>query len=144
MVDHIPVLDRMRSAAVVAKHTADHAHIPAARIGAKLPLSSIQTILKLIEHNAYAAANAVTVEQIDILEMMRKVKNHGFANRIAGEAGSCTSRQHRDIMLPTDSGCSPDIVDGLGDNNCQRCNLVEAGSGAVEVKCDIVPSSLST
>jgi len=144
MVDHASMFDGVRTTAIVAEHAADHAHVSAARVWAELPMLILQPILQLIEHNADAATNSAVTKEFDVFEMMREIQDHRFANRIAREAGTSAAREYRDFMFPTDSGRRPDVVDGFGDNDSERCNLVEAGGGTVEVKRDLVPSCLCT
>mgnify|MGYP006992584202 CR=1 FL=1 len=137
MVDHASMFDGVRTTAIVAEHTADHANVSAARVWAELPMLILQPILQLIEHNADAATNSAVTKEFDVFEMMREIQDHRFANRIAREAGTSAAREYRDFMFPTDSGRRPDVVDGFGP-------VVEAGGGTVEVKRDLVPSCLCT
>jgi hypothetical protein len=123
----------MRSTAVVAEHATDDAHISAARIRAELPLVSVQSALQLIQHYADTAANTVVAKELDVFEMMGKVKDHRFADRIARETGTSATREKWNIMLPTDLGRRPDVVDSFWNNDCQGGNFKEASSGAIQL-----------
>src|SRR5262249_23049318 len=133
VVDGLAVDDRARPGRVVADHAAEVGPAGSGHVGPELQPLPRQRPVELVEHHPgldpRGAGGRVDVE--DGIQVFAEVEHHARADRLPGQAGAAAAGGDRHAHLAGDLDDSLDVIYGLGDDDAERLDLVDAGVGAV-------------
>ena len=145
VIDGLAVQHRAGAARVVGHHPAHRGAARRRHVRSEAQLMLAQHRVQVVEHHAGfdPRPSLVRVDLDHPVQILRGVEHEAGADRLAGLRGAAAPRRERDAMSGGDRNGANHRLGGLGNDDAQRLDLVDAGVGGVKRARNLVEADLA-